>query len=143
MTESLLATASSHFSLCLLCPPLPCGIPSSQMRLTGYCRACQGGGSHILGLELEQNRLHLHFPPFVIAVSPKITEISSDISINEGGNVSLTCIATGRPDPTITWRHISPKGKSQTSPQILCRRHKVGCKQLGRCRWLVQVAKKG
>ncbi|NXI57532.1 CEPU1 protein, partial [Chloroceryle aenea] len=45
----------------------------------------------------------------VTAVSPKIIEISSDISINEGGNVSLTCIATGRPDPTITWRHISPK----------------------------------
>ncbi|NXE01948.1 CEPU1 protein, partial [Chaetorhynchus papuensis] len=45
----------------------------------------------------------------VIAVSPKIVEISSDISINEGGNVSLTCLATGRPDPTITWRHISPK----------------------------------
>ncbi|TFK06329.1 ribonucleases P/MRP protein subunit POP1 [Platysternon megacephalum] len=42
-------------------------------------------------------------------VSPKIVEISSDISINEGGNISLTCIATGRPDPTITWRHISPK----------------------------------
>ncbi|KAI1230791.1 hypothetical protein IHE44_0008672 [Lamprotornis superbus] len=42
-------------------------------------------------------------------LSPKIIDISSDISINEGGNVSLTCIATGRPDPTITWRHISPK----------------------------------
>ncbi|KAI4553150.1 hypothetical protein MJT46_016444 [Ovis ammon polii x Ovis aries] len=43
-------------------------------------------------------------------VSPKIVEISSDISINEGNNISLTCIATGRPEPTVTWRHISPKG---------------------------------
>ncbi|ETE68236.1 hypothetical protein L345_05972, partial [Ophiophagus hannah] len=43
------------------------------------------------------------------SVPPKIVEISSDISINEGGNISLTCIATGRPDPTINWRHISPK----------------------------------
>ncbi|XP_022411987.1 neurotrimin isoform X4 [Delphinapterus leucas] len=45
----------------------------------------------------------------VSTVSPKIVEISSDISINEGNNVSLTCIATGRPEPTVTWRHISPK----------------------------------
>ncbi|KAM6234759.1 protein CEPU-1 isoform X1 [Aptenodytes patagonicus] len=52
----------------------------------------------------KTSRVHL-----IVQVSPKITEISSDISINEGGNVSLTCIATGRPDPTITWRHISPK----------------------------------
>lgn len=49
---------------------------------------------------------------FVFTVSPKIVEISSDISINEGNNISLTCIATGRPEPTVTWRHISPKGKS-------------------------------
>ncbi|NXY62716.1 CEPU1 protein, partial [Callaeas wilsoni] len=52
----------------------------------------------------KTSRVHL-----IVQVSPKITEISSDISINEGGNVSLACIATGRPDPTITWRHISPK----------------------------------
>ncbi|XP_042687949.1 protein CEPU-1 isoform X1 [Centrocercus urophasianus] len=52
----------------------------------------------------KTSRVHL-----IVQVSPKIIEISSDISINEGGNVSLTCIATGRPDPTITWRHISPK----------------------------------
>lgn len=50
-------------------------------------------------------------PVYVSTVSPKIVEISSDISINEGNNISLTCIATGRPEPTVTWRHISPKGK--------------------------------
>lgn len=50
----------------------------------------------------------------VSTVSPKIVEISSDISINEGNNISLTCIATGRPEPTVTWRHISPKGKRST-----------------------------
>ncbi|XP_033027274.1 neurotrimin isoform X6 [Lacerta agilis] len=52
----------------------------------------------------KTSRVHL-----IVQVPPKIVEISSDISINEGGNVSLTCIAMGRPDPTITWRHISPK----------------------------------
>ncbi|KAJ7417014.1 Protein CEPU-1 [Willisornis vidua] len=53
----------------------------------------------------KTSRVHL-----IVQVSPKIIDISPDISINEGGNVSLSCIATGRPDPTITWRHISPKG---------------------------------
>ena len=96
--------------------------------------------THILRLELEQNRLRFHFPLRVIAVSPKITEISSDISINEGGNVSLTCIATGRPDPTITWRHISPKGKRRTLPEIFWEGHSAICERLGRCRWLVRVA---
>ncbi|XP_077161322.1 protein CEPU-1-like isoform X4 [Paroedura picta] len=51
-------------------------------------------------------RVHL-----IVQVPPKIVEISSDISINEGGNISLSCIATGRPDPMITWRHISPKAE--------------------------------
>uniref|UniRef100_A0A452SHH1 Ig-like domain-containing protein n=1 Tax=Ursus americanus TaxID=9643 RepID=A0A452SHH1_URSAM len=54
----------------------------------------------------KTSRVHL-----IVQVSPKIVEISSDISINEGNNISLTCIATGRPEPTVTWRHISPKGK--------------------------------
>ncbi|KAI4561710.1 hypothetical protein MJG53_016764, partial [Ovis ammon polii x Ovis aries] len=53
----------------------------------------------------KTSRVHL-----IVQVSPKIVEISSDISINEGNNISLTCIATGRPEPTVTWRHISPKG---------------------------------
>ncbi|XP_059575452.1 neurotrimin isoform X6 [Alligator mississippiensis] len=52
----------------------------------------------------KTSRVHL-----IVQVSPQITEISSDISINEGGNISLNCMATGRPEPTITWRHISPK----------------------------------
>ncbi|XP_072467718.1 neurotrimin isoform X3 [Notamacropus eugenii] len=51
----------------------------------------------------KTSRVHL-----IVQVSPKIIEISSDISINEGSNISLTCIATGRPEPTVTWRHISP-----------------------------------
>ncbi|MBN3317985.1 NTRI protein, partial [Atractosteus spatula] len=41
-------------------------------------------------------------------VPPKITTISENISVNEGANVTLVCIAAGKPEPTITWRHISP-----------------------------------
>ncbi|NXY61370.1 NEGR1 regulator, partial [Callaeas wilsoni] len=47
-----------------------------------------------------------------IAVSPKIFRISSDIVVNEGSNVTLVCLATGKPEPSISWRHISPSGES-------------------------------
>ncbi|NXQ72503.1 NEGR1 regulator, partial [Quiscalus mexicanus] len=43
-----------------------------------------------------------------VAVSPKIFRISSDIVVNEGSNVTLVCLATGKPEPSISWRHISP-----------------------------------
>lgn len=50
---------------------------------------------------------------FVISVPPKIYDISSDMTINEGTNVTLTCLATGKPEPSISWRHISPSGKAE------------------------------
>ncbi|NWT40635.1 NEGR1 regulator, partial [Chroicocephalus maculipennis] len=43
-----------------------------------------------------------------VQVSPKIFRISSDIVVNEGSNVTLVCLATGKPEPSISWRHISP-----------------------------------
>ncbi|NXG64063.1 NEGR1 regulator, partial [Hemiprocne comata] len=46
-----------------------------------------------------------------VQVSPKIFRISSDIVVNEGSNVTLVCLATGKPEPSISWRHISPSGK--------------------------------
>ncbi|XP_036600382.1 opioid-binding protein/cell adhesion molecule isoform X1 [Trichosurus vulpecula] len=35
--------------------------------------------------------------------------ISSDITVNEGSSVTLLCLAIGRPEPTVTWRHLSVK----------------------------------
>lgn len=99
--------------------------------------------THSLKFELEQNQFHFPSPLCVIAVSPKITDISPDISINEGGNVSLTCIATGRPDPTITWRHISPKGKNQALPEISREGHSILCEWLGRGWCLIQLPGEG
>ncbi|NXD26554.1 NEGR1 regulator, partial [Spelaeornis formosus] len=46
-----------------------------------------------------------------VQVSPKIFRISSDIVVNEGSNVTLVCLATGKPEPSISWRHISPSGE--------------------------------
>ncbi|MEQ2295326.1 hypothetical protein AMECASPLE_012920 [Ameca splendens] len=47
-----------------------------------------------------------------LSVPPKIYDISSDITVNEGSNVSLICTATGKPEPTIAWRHITPLADS-------------------------------
>lgn len=47
----------------------------------------------------------------IVQVPPKISNISSDITVNEGSNVTLVCMANGRPEPVITWRHLTPTGK--------------------------------
>ncbi|XP_032923282.1 neuronal growth regulator 1 isoform X1 [Catharus ustulatus] len=54
-----------------------------------------------------------------VQVSPKIFRISSDIVVNEGSNVTLVCLATGKPEPSISWRHISPSAKPFESGQYL------------------------
>ncbi|XP_031751473.1 limbic system-associated membrane protein isoform X12 [Xenopus tropicalis] len=50
----------------------------------------------------------------IVQVPPKISNISADITVNEGSNVTLMCIAYGRPEPMITWRHLTPT--AGTSP---------------------------
>uniref|UniRef100_A0A452E7R9 Neuronal growth regulator 1 n=1 Tax=Capra hircus TaxID=9925 RepID=A0A452E7R9_CAPHI len=53
------------------------------------------------------------------SIPPKIYDISSDMTINEGTNVTLTCLATGKPEPSISWRHISPSAKPFENGQYL------------------------
>ncbi|NXG47801.1 NEGR1 regulator, partial [Psilopogon haemacephalus] len=48
-----------------------------------------------------------------VQVSPKIFRISNDLVVNEGSNVTLVCLATGKPEPSISWRHISPSGETR------------------------------
>ncbi|XP_075471930.1 neuronal growth regulator 1 isoform X3 [Ascaphus truei] len=52
----------------------------------------------------------------IVQVSPKIYDISSDMVVNEGTNVSLTCLAAGKPEPSISWRHISPSASVTRVP---------------------------
>ncbi|KAG1927812.1 neuronal growth regulator [Pimephales promelas] len=40
-----------------------------------------------------------------------IYKVSEDITVNEGSNVTLTCLANGRPDPSITWRLLNPSAE--------------------------------
>ncbi|KAA8586324.1 hypothetical protein FQN60_000160 [Etheostoma spectabile] len=58
------------------------------------------------------------WPPVTSTTSPsgrgipaRITNISKDIAVNEGNNVNLMCLAVGRPEANIIWKHHSPRGK--------------------------------
>ncbi|NWI20986.1 OBCAM protein, partial [Crypturellus soui] len=55
----------------------------------------------------KTSRVHL-----IVQVPPQIVNISSDVTVNEGSGVTLMCLAFGRPEPTVTWRHLSGKGES-------------------------------
>ncbi|KAI4561709.1 hypothetical protein MJG53_016763 [Ovis ammon polii x Ovis aries] len=48
-------------------------------------------------------------PPIAVGIPPQIMNISSDVTVNEGSSVTLLCLAIGRPEPTVTWRHLSVK----------------------------------
>ncbi|XP_018422619.1 PREDICTED: opioid-binding protein/cell adhesion molecule homolog isoform X1 [Nanorana parkeri] len=47
----------------------------------------------------------------IVQVPPKIRNISSDLTVNEGSTVTLRCLASGRPDPTVTWKHYNEKSR--------------------------------
>ncbi|XP_062869730.1 neurotrimin isoform X1 [Trichomycterus rosablanca] len=40
----------------------------------------------------------------IVQVPPKIVSFSKDLVVNEGSNVSLMCLANGKPEPAISWR---------------------------------------
>ncbi|XP_067030759.1 neurotrimin-like [Acropora muricata] len=42
-----------------------------------------------------------------VSFPPSITEISGNQTVTEGGNVTLTCLADGKPTPNITWARLS------------------------------------
>ncbi|XP_063058280.1 opioid-binding protein/cell adhesion molecule [Engraulis encrasicolus] len=48
----------------------------------------------------KSTKVHL-----IVQVPARITNISTDITVNEGSNISLMCLAAGRPDPSIIWKH--------------------------------------
>ncbi|XP_039620057.1 opioid-binding protein/cell adhesion molecule homolog isoform X2 [Polypterus senegalus] len=50
------------------------------------------------------SRVHL-----IVQVPSKIVNISSDITVNEGSSITLMCLAFGRPEPMVTWRHLAPR----------------------------------
>ncbi|MEQ2194341.1 hypothetical protein XENOCAPTIV_027763 [Xenoophorus captivus] len=51
----------------------------------------------------------------VSTVPATIYKVSEDIIVNEGSNVTLSCLASGRPDPLITWRLLNPSGREHAN----------------------------
>ncbi|CAK6977415.1 opioid-binding protein/cell adhesion molecule, partial [Scomber scombrus] len=52
----------------------------------------------------KSTKVHL-----IVQVPARITNISKDITVNEGSNVNLMCLAVGRPEANIIWKHHSPR----------------------------------
>ncbi|KAM9728922.1 opioid-binding protein/cell adhesion molecule isoform 2-T2 [Menidia menidia] len=53
----------------------------------------------------KSTKVHL-----IVQVPARITNITKDVTVNEGSGVSLTCLAVGRPEASIIWKHHSPRG---------------------------------
>ncbi|XP_029956870.1 opioid-binding protein/cell adhesion molecule isoform X1 [Salarias fasciatus] len=53
----------------------------------------------------KSTRVHL-----IVQVPARITNISADVTVNEGSSVNLMCLAVGRPEPSVMWKHHSPRG---------------------------------
>ncbi|XP_030648099.1 opioid-binding protein/cell adhesion molecule [Chanos chanos] len=53
----------------------------------------------------ESTKVHL-----IVQVPARIVNISTDVTVNEGSNVSLMCLAIGRPEPNVVWKHRSASG---------------------------------
>ncbi|XP_028839430.1 opioid-binding protein/cell adhesion molecule homolog isoform X3 [Denticeps clupeoides] len=51
----------------------------------------------------------------IVQVPPKIMSLSKDIVVNEGSNVTLMCSASGKPEPSVTWKLLSPSGHGLSS----------------------------
>ncbi|XP_076745051.1 neurotrimin isoform X9 [Maylandia zebra] len=54
-----------------------------------------------------------------ILVPPKITNLSRDVVVNEGSNITLMCQASGKPEPSISWKLISSSGDLVSDDEYL------------------------
>ncbi|KAK1899999.1 Limbic system-associated membrane protein, partial [Dissostichus eleginoides] len=48
-----------------------------------------------------------------------IYKVSEDITVNEGNNLTLSCLARGRPDPAINWRLLNPSAEPLDGEEYL------------------------
>lgn len=55
----------------------------------------------------------------LVQVPPKIINLSKDLVVNEGSNVTLVCQANGKPEPSISWRLISASGDLGSDDEYL------------------------
>ncbi|KAG7474941.1 igLON family member 5 [Solea senegalensis] len=50
------------------------------------------------------NKPRITYVYLIVQVPARITNISKSLTVNEGDNVVLFCMAVGRPEPTTTWK---------------------------------------
>ncbi|XP_015258055.1 PREDICTED: opioid-binding protein/cell adhesion molecule homolog isoform X2 [Cyprinodon variegatus] len=55
----------------------------------------------------------------LVQVPPKIINLSRDLVVNEGSNVTLLCQAGGKPEPSISWKFISSPGDLASDDELL------------------------
>ncbi|XP_071195163.1 opioid-binding protein/cell adhesion molecule-like isoform X2 [Salvelinus alpinus] len=55
----------------------------------------------------------------LIQVPPTIINLSNVIVVNEGSNVTLMCQASGKPEPSFTWKLLSPSGDLASEDEYL------------------------
>ncbi|MCJ8742527.1 hypothetical protein PDJAM_G00082990 [Pangasius djambal] len=53
----------------------------------------------------------------IVQVPPKIVNFSNSLVVNEGSNVTLMCLANGKPEPAISWKMLSPKANDDSDSE--------------------------
>uniref|UniRef100_A0A673A248 Limbic system associated membrane protein n=1 Tax=Sphaeramia orbicularis TaxID=375764 RepID=A0A673A248_9TELE len=75
-------------------------------------------GSYTCSIQTKQKPKTSHVY-LIVQVPANIYKVSEDIIVNEGSNVTLTCLASGRPDPAITWRLLNPSAEPLDGEEYL------------------------
>ncbi|KAM9812401.1 limbic system-associated membrane protein isoform 3-T3 [Syngnathus typhle] len=75
-------------------------------------------GSYTCSIQTKQ-RPRPSLVYLIVQVPANIYKMSEDMIVNEGSNVTLSCLASGRPDPLITWRLLNPSAEPLDGEEYL------------------------
>lgn len=75
-------------------------------------------GSYTCSIQTKQKPKTSHVY-LIVQVPASIYKVSEDVIVNEGSNVTLSCLASGRPDPMITWRLLNPSAEPLDGEEFL------------------------
>lgn len=75
-------------------------------------------GSYTCSIQTKQKPKTSHVY-LIVQVPASIYKVSEDVIVNEGSNVTLSCLASGRPDPIITWRLLNPSAEPLDGEEFL------------------------